>query len=310
MSQDGPATKILLAFAAIYVIWGTTYLAMAIAVQSLPPFAIAGSRFVVAALVLIAIMTCRGVGLPTLRQWKWAAIIGCCLVVGGNGLVMWGIQKIPSGICAVVIATMPLWMTLFDWLFYRGPKPGWRVCLGLVLGLAGIVLLIGPSQLSTEQARWHLPSMLAVVCAPIFWSLGSLHSRQVDLPENVFMSTGVQMLCGGTVLLGVSVLLREPFSIDWSAVQWSSVAAVVYLAIFGSLVALTSYMWLLKNAVASRVATYTYINPVIAVFLGWWVLSEPITWTTFLAIVVIVSAVAMIVTLKQVPAKPADSETA
>ena len=304
---DHAQTKILLAFLAIYLIWGTTYLAMRIAVGTIPPFAIAGFRFLVAGTGLAVFLAIRGVPLPTKRQWLSAALIGCLLMIGGNGLVMWGIQKIPSGICAVIIATMPLWMTLFDWCFYKGPVPGWKVSIGLLLGLAGIVLLSGPSRLLAGESSLHLPSMLAVICAPIFWSLGSLHSRKVDLPDNVFMATAAEMLCGGLALIGLSFLLGEPFSIDWSGISWQSVAAVFYLTIFGSLIALSSYMWLLKNAEASRVATYTYINPVIAVFLGWLVLDEPITAQTMMAISVIVFAVAMIVTIRQ--KRPSEKST-
>lgn len=293
--------RLVLAFAAIYVIWGTTYLAMRIAVDTIPPFAIAGSRFLVAGIFLIGLLRLRGVSMPTARQWKSAALTGCLLMIGGNGLVMWAIQKIPSGICAVVIATMPLWMTLFDWCFYKGPRPGWKVSIGLVAGLIGIVLLIGPGQLVSGQSTLHLPSMLAVVCAPIFWSIGSLHSRRVDLPKNVFVATAAQMICGGLVLLGLSFLMGESASLVWSAITWQSLAAVGYLAFFGSLVALTSYMWLLKNANASRVATYSYVNPVIAVFLGWLVLDEPITVQTLIAILVIISAVVLIVSMRSKP---------
>lgn len=298
-SPMGLSVKIPLAFAAVYLIWGTTYMGMAIAVKTLPPFTVASSRYLIAGVVLLGFLFLRGEKFPTWNQWKWSALIGCCLMVGGNGLVMWGIQQIPSGICAVIIATMPLWMTLFDWLFYQGPRPSWAVALGLLLGMVGIVLLIGPRELMLGEALLHLPSLAAVICAPIFWCLGSLHSRRVDLPANVFTATGAQMLCGGMVLALISFCLGEPSQFGVSDITVSSLLAVFYLAIFGSLVAMTSYMWLLKNATASRVATYTYINPIIAVFLGWLVLDEPITEEMFLAIVMIVSAVAMIVTLGQ-----------
>jgi len=295
---------LILAFASIYIIWGTTYMAMSIAVSTIPPFVIAGSRFLIAGLGLMIFLRCRGVALPTVSQWKWAALIGCLLMIGGNGLVMWGIQRLPSGICAVIIATMPLWMTMFDWSFFNGPRPGWKVSLGLLLGLVGIILLIDPfaaADVVTEnevvKPGLHIPSLLAVVCAPIFWSIGSLKSRRADLPDNVFMSTGAQMTCGGIALLVISVCFGEPARLDWPNMTWQSLTAVGYLTIFGSLIALTSYMWLLKNANASRIATYTYVNPVIAVFLGWWVLSEPLTRQTLIAILIILCAVIMIVTL-------------
>lgn len=298
-SPAGFSFKIPLAFAAVYLIWGTTYMGMAIAVNVLPPFIVASSRYLIAGSLLLGFLLFRGEGFPTWNQWKWSAVIGCCLMVGGNGLVMWGIQEIPSGICAVIIATMPLWMTLFDWLFYQGPRPTWVVAVGLLLGLVGIVLLMGPRELMLGETLLHLPSLVAVICAPIFWSLGSLHSRKADLPNNVFMATGAQMLCGGMVLAIMSFCLGELQQFSVGDVTVSSLLAVFYLAIFGSLIAMTAYMWLLKNATASRVSTYTYINPIIAVFLGWLVLNEPITKEMFLAIVMIVSAVAMIVTMGQ-----------
>ncbi len=292
-------TKLVVAFTAIYIIWGTTYLAMRIAVDTIPPFTITAGRFLLSGGFLLGFMSwARGISLPSWKQWRSAALIGCLLMIGGNALVMWAIQKIPSGICAVIIATMPLWMALFDWCFYKGPKPGWKVSLGLLAGLFGIILLIGPAKLISGETSFHLPSMVAIICAPIFWSIGSLHSRTVDLPDNVFMSTAAQMFCGGAVLLGISFLLGELDSIDWAAVTWQSLMAAGYLTIFGSLVALTSYMWLLKNANASRVATYTYINPVIAVFLGWLVLNEPISTQTLIAILVIISSVILIVSVR------------
>ena len=298
-SAVGLSFKIPLAFAAVYLIWGTTYMGMAFAVKTIPPFIVAASRYLIAGMVLLGILFLRGEKFPTWNQWKWSALIGCCLMVGGNGLVMWGIQEIPSGICAVIIATMPLWMTLFDWLFYQGPRPSWAVVMGLLLGMVGIILLIGPRELMLGETLLHLPSLVAVICAPVFWCLGSLQSRKADLPANVFTATGAQMLCGGMVLALISFCLGEPHQFAVPDITPFSLLAVLYLAIFGSLIAMTAYMWLLKNATASRVATYTYINPIIAVFLGWLILDEPITEEMLLAIVLIVTAVAMIVTLGQ-----------
>ena len=169
-----PMIKVLLAFAAIYLVWGTTYLAMRICVETIPPFSVAGWRFLLAGLLLIGWLGLRGVALPTLRQWRSAALIGCLLMLGGNGLVCLAVQKIPSGLCAVVIATLPLWMALFDWLFYGGPRIDLRICVGILLGMVGIVLLFDPIRLLAGESTLHLPSLLVLMCAPIFWSIGSL----------------------------------------------------------------------------------------------------------------------------------------
>lgn len=302
-----PATSlILVAFAAIYLIWGTTYLAMRIAVETIPPFAVAGSRFLMAGLLVLGFLRLKGHPWPSFSNWKAAALIGCFLMVGGNGLVMWAVQKIPSGVAALVVATMPLWMTLFDWLFYRGPKPSIRVVAGLMLGLVGIVFLIGPSKVMAGEQGLHLPSLLILFLAPVFWSFGSLQMRYVDLPKNVFMATALEAICGGFVLVLLSIGFGEFARLNVASISFRSAGATVYLAIFGSLLALTAYSWLLQHVAPSRVATYTFVNPVIAVFLGWLILSEPISVETLVAVVLIVAGVILIVMRK----KPASVKTA
>ena len=295
--------KLLLAFLTIYIIWGTTYLAMRFAVDTIPPFTVAGWRFLFAGIVLLVILVIRGETLPTLVQWRSAGLIGCLLMLGGNGLVMWAVQEIPTGVCAVIVATMPLWMTTFDRLLYRGPKIGLWQGIGLFLGLLGTVLLVSPFESSQDQMSFHLPSMIAIIAAPIFWSLGSLHSRVVNLPDNIFMATAAEMICGGLAIIGISIALGEPSQMDWSNVSYQSLLATGYLSIFGSIIALSSYMWLLKNVDASRVSTYTYINPVIAILLGWAVLQEAITLRSSVASLVIVAAVFLIVRQKAKQAK-------
>lgn len=268
---------------------------MRIAVETIPPFTVAGSRFLMSGGVVFTFLRLRGMGWPTLGQWKSAALIGCLLMVGGNGLVMWAVQEIPSGIAALVVATMPLWMTLFDWLFFHGPKPTRQIVVGLVLGLVGIVFLIGPADIMAGKEHLHLPSMLILLLAPIFWSIGSLLMRRVDLPRNVFMSTAMQAICGGCVLILLSLAFGEPSRLDVANISARSIGATVYLALFGSLLALTAYSWLLQHVNASRVSTYTFVNPVIAVVLGWLILDERMTWQTLVAVVLIVASVVLIV---------------
>jgi len=216
-------------------------------------------------------------------------------MVGGNGLVMWAVQRIPSGIAALVVATMPLWMTLFDWIFYKGPKPTWRVAFGLVLGLVGILFLFWPADILAGQESLHLPSMLLLLLAPVFWSIGSLQMRYVDLPRNVFMATAMEAICAGFVFILLSIAFGESARISLEAISWQSVGATVYLAIFGSLLALTAYSWLIQHVTASRVSTYTFVNPVIAVALGWWIKNERISWETVVAVILIVVGVVLIV---------------
>jgi drug/metabolite transporter (DMT)-like permease len=273
---------------------------MRIAVETIPPFTVAGSRFLMSGFMVFLYLRLRGMAWPTLSQWKSAALIGCLLMVGGNGLVMWAVQKIPSGIAALVVATMPLWMTLFDWLFYKGPRPTPRIVVGLLLGLLGIVFLIGPADLMAGKQYLHLPSMLILLLAPIFWSIGSLQMRYVDLPRNVFMATAMEAICGGFVLILLSVAFGEPNRLDFGLISFRSIGATVYLAIFGSLLALTAYSWLLQHVNAGRVSTYTFVNPVIAVALGWLILDERISWETVVAVILIVAAVVLIV-MRKIP---------
>lgn len=292
--------QLLIAFAAIYLIWGTTYLAMRVAVQTIPPFTVGALRFLVAGGLTLLFLRLRGAPNPTLRQWKNSALIGCLLMVGGNGLVMWAVQKVPSGVAALVVATMPLWMTLFDWLFYRGPRPTIRVVFGLGLGFVGIIFLVRPDQVLAGEFDLHLPSMVALFLAPLFWSIGSLQSRQVDLPKNAFMTTALESLGGGFVMMMLCIGMNEPSRLDVSGISIQSILATLYLAFFGSLLALTSYSWLLKNVSVARVSTYTFVNPVIAVVLGWLVLNEKVTWQTTVAVILIVFAVVLIVMKKQI----------
>jgi drug/metabolite transporter (DMT)-like permease len=287
--------QIVIAFAAIYTIWGTTYLAIRIAVETIPPFLMAGVRFLLAGLLTFGFLRARGVPLPTRLQWRSAAIIGAFLLLGGNGFVTWSEQQVPSGMAALVVATVPLWITLFDWVIFKGIKPGKKTVFGLILGFLGIGLLIGPDQFS-GTAVIHFSSLFILFMAPILWSLGSLYSRQADLPENAFMATAVEMLAGGFLLVIAGLLTGETTRLNLAEISTRSLVAMAYLTVFGSIVAFTAYVWLLKTVQAAKVATYTYVNPVIAVFLGWLILSETITPQMLVAVPSIILAVVLITT--------------
>jgi drug/metabolite transporter (DMT)-like permease len=289
------AILIILAFAAIYIIWGTTYFAIRVAVQTIPPFFMAAARFLFSGMLIFIILRLRGVPLPKRFHWRSAVIVGALLLVGGNGLVTWSEQQVPSSTAALVVATVPLWIALFDWLIFKGTRPGTRVTIGLILGLFGISLLIGPGQI-LGTAGFSLTALLILLLAPILWSLGSLYSRHANLPENTFMATAMEMLAGGALLLLAGLFTGEASRLHIVEFSTRSLLAMVYLTILGSIVAFTAYIWLLKHVPATKVATYTYVNPVFAVILGWLILSEAITVATIAAAIIIILAVILITT--------------
>ena len=299
-SPSPPKSLLILAFFATYVIWGTTYLGMRIAVETIPPFAVAAFRFLLGAAIGFAFVFARGVPMPTRSQWRSAAWIGSLLLVGGNGLVMWAMQRTPSGIVALIVAPTPLWMTVLDWLFYRGPKPTPRVIFGLVLGMLGIATLVWKTDLIASTDDFHIPSLLVVVLATIFWAIGALESRRVDFPKSIVLVTSMESAVAAVVLTVISVLTGETTRMNPAEFSWESMLAIVYLATFGLLIALSAYSWLLKQVSAALVSTNTFVNPLIAVLLGWLVLGETVSPKTWAAIVMIVFAVILIVTRKRV----------
>lgn len=291
------SVKIVLAFAAIYIIWGTTYLAIRLAIETIPPFFMAGTRFLLAGIITFVFLRSRGVPLPNLRQWRSAAIIGTLMLVGGNGLVTWSEQEVPSSIAALVVATVPLWMVLFDWLIFQVSTPNKKIAIGLILGFVGIGLLIGPGKI-LEINHINLSSIVILMLAPILWSLGSLYSRQANLPNSLFLTIAMEMLAGGVLLILAGFITGEKTQLNLSKISTLSLVSMLYLTIVGSIVALTAYVWLLKNVQAAKVATYTYVNPIIALVLGWLVLSEPITLQILISVVVIIFAVILITSRK------------
>jgi drug/metabolite transporter (DMT)-like permease len=263
----------------------------------------AGTRFLIAGIITFAFLFARGARLPSRPHWRSAFILGALLLVGGNGFVTWSEREVPSGIAALVIATVPLWVTLFDWLIFQAPVPGRRMIAGLILGFLGIGLLIGGGQFQgTSNVR--LISVIVLLMAPILWSLGSLKSRNADLPQNAFMSTAMEMLAGGLLLIIAGLITGEARQLNVAQIAPRSLVAMLYLTFFGSIVALTAYVWLLKTVEAAKVATYSYVNPAIAVFLGWLILSEPVTPQILAAIVVIILGVILITTSSRAKKRP------
>lgn len=279
---------------AVYLIWGTTYLGIRVVNQTMPPLLAAGVRFVIAGGALYVWAIRRGDSLadrPRAPQWKAAAIVGGLLLVGGNGGVVWAERTVPSGVVALIIALVPLWMALFDRAALR-QRLGSRTVIGLVLGFGGTALLVGQG---IDAGSFDLVGAMFAFGASIAWASGSLYSRRAPLPSRPLVGNGMQQLAGGGMLLLVGTLVGELADIHVEEFSAASLVALGYLIVFGSLIAFTSYLWLLRTARTSLVATYAYVTPVVAVFLGWLILDEPVGLRTALAAAVIVIAVALIV---------------
>ncbi|KAF0108600.1 MAG: hypothetical protein FD146_486 [Anaerolineaceae bacterium] len=292
-------TKIWIALIAIYVIWGSTYLAIRLAVETIPPFLMAGTRFLISGAVLLAWRRLAGDPLPTARQWRSAAVVGLLLLLGGNGLVSWAEQHVDSGIAALLIGAVPLFMVVVEALRRGGVKPGWQSILGLATGFGGIALLVGPSELSGKGMQFAPLAVGALLLAALLWSIGSVYSRTADLPASSLMGTGMEMLCGGIGLYLAGTLAGEWQAVHFSAITPQSWIALAYLVVFGSMMGFVAYTWLLHHAPVSLVATYAYVNPVVAILLGAWIGREVLDARTLAAALVIISSVVLINTSRQ-----------
>jgi drug/metabolite transporter (DMT)-like permease len=293
--KDPSNSRIITAFAAVYVVWGSTYLAIRFGVETIPPFMMAGTRFVLAGILLYVWARIRGAASPTRIEWRSAAIIGTLLLFFGNGGVSWAEQRVPSGIAALLVATVPMWIVLFDWLLHGASRPRPGVIVGLAVGFIGVVMLIGPDQLLGHN-RIDLGGVGALMVACVSWSIGSLYSRKAVLPASPLMATSIEMLSGGAVLYLVAAFTGEFRSFNPSAVSMRSWLSVGYLSVFGSIIGFTAYVWLLRVVHASRVATYAYVNPIIAILLGWSLAGEEFTMQMLVAATVIIGAVVLIIT--------------
>jgi len=303
MQLPAPAsrTALALAFATIYLVWGSTYLAIRVAVETLPPFLMAGARFLVAGSILYAWLWLTRRIRPTARQWRDNAIVGALLLLGGNGLVSWAEQTVPSGIATLLISVGPLFIVLGDWLVLvvgrdhtRGARPTLPTLAGIALGVVGLVLLVAPS-LRAEAAvpldPWRVG---AILLACVTWSAGSIFTRYARSPAEPLTAAAIQMLMGGLWLVLTATALGEPGRFDPAVVTLPSVMSWLYLVFVGSLVGFTTFVWLMKHSTPARVSTYAYVNPIVAVFLGWLILDEPIGPRLLVASAIIIAGVAII----------------
>jgi len=289
--------RVWIALLVVYVVWGSTYLAIRVAIDTLPPFLMAGVRFLVAGGLLFAWAERRGDrdgDAPGWPQWRAAAIVGAGLFLGGNGGVVFAESRIPSGVAALLVATLSLWMAILAWLVH-GERPSRRAAIGLPLGFAGTALLIGP----VETSGIDPVGAGACLLASFSWAAASLYSRHAPLPARTAVSTGMQMLAGGAWMTLAGLATGEATHLDPTRFSTASLVALAYLVVAGSLLAFTAYAWLLRNAPMPLVATYAYVNPVVAVALGWMILGEPVTPRMLVAGSVILAAVGLIASASQ-----------
>ncbi len=302
-SQKSSSSPLLIwaAMISVYVFWGSTYLAIQFAIQSIPPFLMAGFRFLLAGSILYAWRRMSGDPAPNRINWRSAGIVGVLLLLGGNGGVVWAEQRVVSGVAALMVGSAPLWMVLIDWI--RGAfRPTARTLAGVLVGFAGIAVLIGPSEFSGLNGSLDPLGAGVLMLASILWASGSLYSRGARLPASPLLGTGMEMLCGGAALLLAGTVTGEWSRLNLAGVTTPSLLGLGYLVVFGSLGGFTCYTWLLRNAPTPLVSTYAYVNPVVAILMGNLLASEPLTPRVVLAAAIIVGAVALI-TFSRSPAK-------
>ena len=285
--------SLVLAFAAVYIIWGSTYLAIRYAIETLPPLLMAGVRFIIAGAALYIWARAKGAARPGFIGWRKAAIIGALLLLGGNGMVVLAERSVASGLTALLIATEPLMVVLIDWMRPGGFRPTGKVALGLLLGFSGMLLLIGPAGVAGGSPVDPIGAAL-ILLASLSWATGSIYAARSRAQTEPAMSASLQMLAGGALLFAAGLIRGEASTFAIADVSLRSAGAMVYLIIFGSLVGFTSYSWLLRVTRPSLASTYAYVNPVVAVLLGWALAGEPVSMRTLIAAAIIIGSVVMI----------------
>lgn len=286
-----PRSQILIAFAAVYVIWGSTYIAIRFAIETLPPFLMVGTRFFAAGGIMYVWLRARGAEAPKAVHWRSAAIIGTLMPVLGTGVVVWAEQKVPSGTAALLVAIVPLWMVLLQWWRPHGKRPNAWVMAGVASGLCGLYLLVNPGG-DTGQANVFAEGILLL--AALSWATGSLYSKRAPQAKAKFLGTGMEMIVAGALLITGGLVTGEASRFTPGAASMKSWLSLLYLITFGSIVAYTAYVWLLTTVSATLVSTYAFVNPVVAVFLGWAFAGEPLNARMLVAAAIIVGAVALI----------------
>ncbi len=312
-SSDPSKLALVAAFGAIYVIWGSTYLAIRFAIETIPPLLMAGIRHAIAGIVLYVLVR-GGIGMsaapkPQRSHWRSAALIGFLLLFVGNGGVSWAEQTVPSGLAALFVTTVPIWLVLLSWLRRDGARPGAADTAGVLLGFAGVAALVAGNGLVGGEPV-HAAGAIVLVVASLAWAAGSIHSRHAPLPQSPLLATAMEMICGGAILLLAGLVSGEGGRVSIADISWRSVLALAYLIVFGSLIAFSAYVWLLRVTTPSRVGTYAFVNPMVAVGLGYAFGGETLTVRTMVATVVIVTAVVLITIYGRRSPRPTETPAA
>ena len=301
------AWKVLLAFAIIYFVWGSTFLAIRVGVREVPPFLLAGMRFLVAGIVLYVWMRARGTPSPSVREWSAASFLALLIFVFDYGLLFWAERRVPSGIAAVMMATIPVFMTLAEIVFLRTQRLTLRLGIALLVGMAGVAVLVGHT-VSLGEAPVDTAGACALIFAAVSWSVAASLSRKLPLPAAKAMSSGAQMLAGGVLLMLTAALLGEFRGFHAQAVSRGAWLALVYLIVAGSIVGFTAYVWLLHHESPTKVGTYAYVNPVVAVLVGYFLGGEAIGRRTIVGTLLVLVSVVVITTTPRNDVEPTAAE--
>ena len=295
------------ALIAVYIVWGSTYLAIRFTIETIPPFLSAGTRFLVSGAILYLWRRLSGDPAPKKVEWRSASIIGLLLLLGGNGALVWAEQRIPSGIASLFIATTPLWMVLIDALRPGGTRANWLTWMGVLVGLIGTALLANPWQSHTTNPALDPVGVIVLLIAALSWSVGSLYSRKAPLPTSPLLGTGMEMLVGSLGLFAFSTLLGEWNHFDPDTVSLRSLGGLAYLIIFGSGIGFVAYTWLLRNAPTPLVSTYAYVNPVVAILLGSVIVNESLETIELISALIIIGGVILITSAKSFSGRKAST---
>lgn len=287
---NSETVKAYAAWGAVCLFWGTTYLAIRIGVRTLPPALFAGIRFFVAGAVFLAYLKIRGVSLPGKRDLLHIAIVGILLLVIANGCVVWAEQWVPSGLAALIVATLPFWVSGIEAIVPSGNRLNVLKILGIIIGFFGLVILFAP-ELKTSIDEAYLKAVLALLFAPLSWALGSVYAKNHPTRTAPLMAAAMQMVIAGIILMLMGIILHEAPRFDFNL---EGMAALVYLAIFGSIIGYGSFIYALAKLPAAKVSMYAYVNPIIAVLLGWLILGEQLDWRVAISTAVILLGVVLV----------------
>jgi drug/metabolite transporter (DMT)-like permease len=295
---------VIIAFAALYVIWGSTYLGIRFAIETMPPFLMAGARFLLAGAIMYAIAWSQGIGKSTWANWRTSFVIGACLLLGGNGGVTISEKYIDSGLAALIVAIVPFYIVLLGWVTGMAPRPTPIIWLAFAGGFVGVGILFGPAlHFHSNAGRTPAIGISILLVSTFIWSAGSLYSRVARHAASPFLTAAQQMICGGILLLLAGIVTGELPRFHPGSISMLSLGSFIYLVIIGAVVGYTAYIWLLRHCEPAKVATYAYVNPIVAVLLGALFAGETITMRTLIAAALIIGSVALVITAQQLKAR-------